>query len=151
MRRLLMMAGMVFCAATTAAKAENAGPATTDLTGTWNMRFPVVIRSPGGRPARGVPVCVLQQAGNQLSGACKIEDRGEGPVTGTVDGRHVELSWNFKFYPRMRAHFSPADDDTFAITTFRGDLEDGNTLRGHYQSKEQQGWNRVFSAVKQPA
>jgi hypothetical protein len=158
MQRLATMVGMALISAMTAAKAEDAKPAATapvagpaaDLTGTWNMRFPIVIRSPGGRPTRGVPVCVLQQAGNQLSGACRIADSGEGPVTGSVDGKHVELKWDFRFYPNMRARFSHADDDMFAITTFRGDLETDTALRGRYQSQFQQGWNRVFTADKQP-
>jgi hypothetical protein len=151
MRRLLMITGVALIGATMAAKADDAKPAATDLTGTWNMRFPIVIRSPGGRPAKGVPVCTLQQAGSQLSGACKMTDRGEGPVIGTVDGQHVELKWNFKFYPNMRARFSPADDDLFAVTTFKGELDSGTALHGHYQSEAQQGWNRVFRADKQPA
>ncbi len=155
MRRLLMIAGVTLIAAATAAKADDAKPATgataADLTGTWNMRFPVVVRSPGGRPARGVPVCSLQQAGNQLSGTCKIADRGEGPVTGTVDGRHFELKWNFKFYPYIRPHTSPANDDLFAVTTFKGELDSATALHGRYQSEAQQGWNRAFRADKQPA
>jgi hypothetical protein len=151
MRRLLMIAGVTLIGAITTAKADDTKPPAADLTGTWNMRFPVVVRSPGGRHARGVPVCVLQQAGNQLSGTCKIVDRGEGPVTGTVDGQHVELKWNFKFYPYMRAHSSPADDDLFAVTTFKGDLDSATALHGHYQSEAQLGWNRVFRADKQPA
>jgi hypothetical protein len=155
MQRFATMIGVVLITAMSAAKAEDAKPAAggpaADLTGTWNMRFPIVVRSPGGRPARSVPICVLQQTGNQLSGTCKIADRGEGPITGTIGGQHVELKWNFKFYPYMRAHFAPAADDLFAITTFRGDLDTDTTMRGQYQSKFQQGWNRVFSATNQPS
>jgi hypothetical protein len=146
MKLFSLFAGLALCAGATAADGQS-----VDMTGAWNMRFPIVIKSPGGRPAKGVPQCVFQQTGNELSGVCKMADRGEGAVTGTIAGQHVEWQWNFKFYPYARAHFTPAASDQFAVTTFKADLDAGTLLRGCYQSQFQQGWNRVFTAEKSPA
>ena len=146
MKPFSLLVGFALSAGATAAHGQS-----VDMTGAWNMRFPIVIKSPGGRSAKGVPQCVFQQTGNQLTGTCTMNDRGEGTVTGTVADRHVEWQWKFKFYPYARAHFTPAADDQYTVTTFKGDLDDGNVLRGHYQSQFEQGWNRVFTAAKAPA
>jgi hypothetical protein len=146
MKPFSLLVGFAISAGATAAYGQS-----VDMTGAWNMRFPIVIKSPGGRSAKGVPQCVFQQTGNQLSGVCKMLDRGEGTVTGTIADQHVEWQWSFKFYPYARARFTPAADDQFAVTTFRADLDANNILRGRYQSQFQQGWNRVFTAEKVPA
>ena len=146
MKPFSLLIGVALCAGATVAHGQP-----VDITGAWNMRHLIVIKSPGGRPAKGVPQCIFQQTGNQLSGVCKMTDRGEGTIAGTVADQHVEWQWNFKFYPYARAHFTPAANDQFAVTTFKADLDAGNVLRGHYQSQFQQGWNRVFTAEKAPA
>lgn len=134
----------------TSSKAEEPKPTSdvqpVDMSGSWNMRFPVVLKSPDGRPAWGVPICVFRQDGNQLSGACKIIDWGRGPITGTVNGRHVEWQWNFQFCTLFGMKSARLYSDQFAVTKFRGELDSNNILHGRYQSSMQLGWNRVFFA-----
>jgi hypothetical protein len=156
MRRLILCVGAVLYAGSAPSRADNLKPVDAtqpaELTGSWNMQHPVVLRSPDGRPAAGVPVCQFQQAGTQLNGACKITDGGEGPITGTIDGRHVEWHWKFTFclYPSGTRHSAQLYSDQFADATFRGDLDDNNVLAGDYRSSMQVGWTRVFFAKREP-
>ncbi|MBC7984362.1 MAG: hypothetical protein H7Y02_10965 [Candidatus Obscuribacterales bacterium] len=56
-----------------------------DVTGTWNM----TVESPAGT---GNPVFVLTQKGEAVTGTYKGQ-LGEAPVTGTVKGNAVALSY----------------------------------------------------------
>jgi beta-lactamase regulating signal transducer with metallopeptidase domain len=115
-----------------------------NMTGSWNFRYPVGLRSPSGRPAGGVPICQFIQTGDRLTGTCKILWVGAGPVTGKVDGRHVEFQWNFSFCPEI---ITPEYSSRFAVTRFRGDFDERNVLHGGYQSWMQVGWTRTFFAA----
>jgi hypothetical protein len=155
MKSLILCVGALLFAGATPPRAEAQKPADAaqpvDLSGSWDMQHTVVLKSPDGRRAAGVPICQFQQSGNQLSGACKITDRGEGPITGTIDGRHVEWQWKFIFclYPSGTHRSARLYSDQFADTTFRGDLDANNVIGGAYRSSMQVGWTRTFFAKRE--
>jgi hypothetical protein len=143
MKPIALLAGLVVSATALPVLAEQQEP--VNLNGTWNMEYSITIRSPSGRPAKGVPICDLAQSGNSLAGTCKIIDAGGGPIRGSVDGRHIQFQWNFSFCPPVGGSL-PEYGSRYAVTRFKGELGSDGVLHGHYQSYLEPGWNRVFFA-----
>ena len=125
-------------------------PQPVNMTGAWNWEYSVELETPGGRPAGGVPTCDLVQTGTRISGDCRLNYVGKGPVIGTVDGDQVTLTWNFLFYEFLltRPEVGGIYTDKHADVTFRGHFDANHVLHGRYRSENQFGWNRVFFARK---
>jgi len=82
-----------------------------DVTGTWQI---TVETSQGS----GTPTVVLQQKGEQLTGAFTSQVFGEAKVTGTVKGNAIEFGFE-----------GDAGGQTMKVT-YKGTVESATTMKG---------------------
>jgi len=141
---------LALCTGTASAGAQEGAVQPVNMTGSWSWERAVGLETPSGIPVGGVPTCDLVQTGDRLNGECRLNYAGKGPVTGTIDGNQVVLTWDFRLYEFLltRPVIGRAYSDEHAVVTFRGHFDANHVLHGRYRSENQFGWNRVFFARK---
>ncbi|MGE0132031.1 MAG: hypothetical protein AB7U82_28450 [Blastocatellales bacterium] len=121
MKRLVCVFSALVCASLLAASAM---AQSIDVTGDWDL----TITSPQGtREAKAS----LKQDGEKLTGAFKSQ-RGELPITGSIKGKEIKLSYTVKF-----------QDQDLAITmtgkvdgdTIKGEADYGGFAQGEWSGK----------------
>jgi hypothetical protein len=106
-----------------------------DLSGAWQVTGEL---SAGDQLARATPVCTFKQTGAQVAGACE-GPRAQGPVTGSVAGRHV--AWQWRSNPKTIIGMS-------GVSSFEGDLGADNVIHGTWTTSQISGAKGTFSAQR---
>ncbi len=103
-----------------------------NFAGRWSVGGSVV---GGGYVTTIAPVCVLQQVGARIAGACRGPNNG-GAAAGTVSGGVIV--WQWRMVALTRLGFS-------GIATFRGVLGPGGIVRGQWRLTSHPGYVGNFT------
>jgi hypothetical protein len=116
---------------------DHPGPnAAANLAGRWQVQGSL---STGvGTVAQATPVCDFKQAERTLSGTCK-GPHAEGPVTGTIAGKHVSWNWQAK---------ASTPIGLSSTAWFQGDLGADGVIRGSWRLEQLPGAKGEFTQTR---
>ena len=100
---------------------------------TWNVHGQMEVN---GRVAGVSPVCVLRQAGSQISGNCR-GPAAEGPATGVANGDNITWQWTAT---------ATNSNGRNGIAVFQGTLGYDGVIRGSYTNSTIPGVTGTFTA-----
>ncbi len=100
---------------------------------TWNVHGQMEVN---GQVAGVSPVCVLRQAGSQISGNCR-GPAAEGPATGVANGDNITWQWTAT---------ATNSNGRNGIAVFQGTLGYDGVIRGSYTNSTIPGVTGTFTA-----
>lgn len=121
MKRLICVLSALACALILAASAT---AQSVDVTGDWDL----TITSPNGTRSSKA---TLKQDGEKLSGMFKSQ-RGELPITGSIKGKAIKLSYTVKFQDQDLAITMTGNVDGDAM---KGEADFGGFAQGEWSGK----------------